>query len=74
MSSQNLYSPSIPTLFAQMRSTIPFKLAKRIHPIPQRVFVNLLHGNLHELQTEQVLKYRNQIHALSLVRTTWKER
>ena len=57
-----------------MQNTIPFKLAERIHPISQRVIVNLLHGNLQELKKEQVLKYRKQIHALSLVRTTWKER
>ena len=36
--------------------------------------VNLLHGNLQDLKKEQVTKYRKQIHALSLVRTTWKER
>ena len=33
---------------------------------------NLLHGNLHDLKKEQVLKYRKQIHSLFLVRTTWK--
>ena len=35
---KSLYSPSIPTLFPQMQNTIPFKLAKRIHPISQRVY------------------------------------
>ena len=34
--------------------------------------VNLLHGNLQDSKKEQVLKYR-KIHALSLVRTTWKD-
>ena len=36
--------------------------------------MNLLYENLQDLKEEQVVKYRKQIHALSLVRTTWKER
>ena len=36
--------------------------------------VNLLQGNLSEVKRSHVLKYRDEIHELSLKRTTWKQR
>ena len=57
-----------------MQSTIPLKLAKRVHPIPQREYRQPAARKLTGAKKGQVLKYRKQIHALSLVRTTWKER
>ena len=36
--------------------------------------VNLLQGNLSEVKGRQVLKHRDEIHELSLKRTTWKQR
>ena len=36
--------------------------------------VNLLQGNLSETKRRHVLKYRDEIHDLSLKRTTWKQR
>ena len=36
--------------------------------------VNLLQGNLSEVKRSHVPKYRNEFHALSLKKTTWKQR
>ena len=36
--------------------------------------VNLLQGNLSEVKRRHVLKYRDEIHEMSLKRTTWKQR
>ena len=36
--------------------------------------VNLLHGNLSKVKRSHVLKFRDEIHELSLKRTTWKRR
>ena len=36
--------------------------------------VNLLQGNLSEVKRRHVLKYRDEIHELTLKRATWKQR
>ena len=69
-----LYSPSIPTLFPKCKIQFLQNSPKEFIRFLSECIVNLIHGNLQDLKKEQVLKYRKQIHALSLVITTWKER
>ena len=71
---KSLYSPSIPTLFPQVQNTISPKLPERIHSVPKRMYSEPAPRKFARFEKEQVIKYRKQIHALSLVRTTWKER
>ena len=67
-------SPSIPTLFPQVQNTMSPKLPERIRSIPKQIYSEPTPRKLAKFEKEQVLKYRKQIHSLSLVRTTWKER
>ena len=71
---KSLYSPSNPTLSLKSKIQLPQNSPEEFIRFLSESIVNLLHGNLQELKQEQVLKYRKEIHALSLVRTTWKER
>ena len=71
---KSLYCPSIPTLFPRMQISVTKNLFKRIYPISQRMHRQPLQGNLSEAKLSHALKYRDEIHELSLKRTTWKQR
>ena len=71
---KSLYSPSIPALFARMQNSVSKNLSKRIYPISQRVHRQPAAGKLVRSKKKHVLKYRDEIHELSLKRTTWKQR
>ena len=71
---KSLYSPSIPTRFPQVQNTVSPKLPERIHSVPTRMYSEPDPLKFARFEKRASVKYRKQIHALSLVRTTWKER
>ena len=71
---KSVYSPSIPALLPRMQNSVAKNLSKRLYPISQRVHRQPAKGNLSEVKRRHVLKYRDEIHELSLKRTTWKQR
>ena len=68
-----LYSPSIPALFPRMQKSIQETCPKEFIQFLSVCIVNLLQGNLSEVKRRLVVKYRDEIHDLSLKGTTWMQ-
>ena len=71
---KTLYFPSIPALLPRMQKSVSKTCPKEIIGFHSWCIVNLLQGNLSEVNRSHVLNYRGEIHELSLKITTWKQR
>ena len=71
---KSLYSPSIPTPFPRTQIQFLKTCPKVVIRFLSECIVNLLQAKLSEVKRSHVLKYRDEIHELSLKRTTWKQR
>ena len=71
---KSIYSPSNPKLSPKSKIQLLQNSPEEFIRFLSESIVNLLHGNLQDLKQEEVLEYRKEINALSLVRTAWKER
>ena len=65
-----LYSPSIPTLFPRMQSSLSRNLSKKNYPISQRMHRQ---PAARKFVRSHALNNRDEIHDLSLKRTNWKQ-
>ena len=69
-----LYTPSIPAPFASMQKSVSKNLAKRNYPNSQRMHRQPAARKLVRSKQKSRAKNRDEIHELSLRRTTWKQR
>ena len=70
---KSLYSPSITALFSFMQISVSKNLSKRTYPVFQWVHRQPAARKLVRSKRSHVLKYRDEIHELSLKRRTWKQ-
>ena len=71
---KSFFSPSIPALSLACKIQFLKTCPKEFIRFLSECINNLLQGILSEVKRRHVLKYRDEIHELSLKRTTWKQR
>ena len=71
---KSFYSPSIPAFFPRMQNSVSKNLSKRFYPISQRVHRQHAARKFVNVKRSHFLKYRDEIHEVSVKRTTWKQR
>ena len=71
---KSLYAPSVPILFPHQQNSVSENMFKMVYPTFQRKHRQPAASKLTRNKKNHVLKHGNGIHALSLKRTTWKQR
>ena len=71
---KSLYSPRVPIFFSQLQNAISPIVSKRFFRFLSECIVNILQGNLQRVKRHHVIRYKRELHLLSLKRTTWKQR
>ena len=71
---KSLYSPSIPTLFRRMQTSVSNNLSKRIYPISQRVHRQLAAGKLVRSKKKSHLKVQRRNSQTVFKKNNWKQR
>ena len=70
----SLYSDRVPEIFPELQNNFSQKLSQRFIQFLNECIVNLLRGELREIQKQEVLKFREEIHLLILKRTSLSKR
>ena len=65
----SLYSDNVPKLFPELQKNLPKNCPKEFIQFLNECIVNLLRGELQDIQKQDVIKYQDGIHQLILKRT-----
>ena len=71
---KSLYSPSVPTAFPQLQTSLSSVLPKRFYPVFMRMHCKSAQRKLASHKKTSVVKFQDEVWSLSLKRTTWKQR